>query len=264
MKKVLVTFGCSWMHGTAASYESGMTLEDYNILRNNRETIERCSFRGLLAKKYGFENINFGMPGSSNSRQFLLLKKFFNSNQYKDLVKENAEIVVLHGITSTARAYFYDNKFKEAQNIVFNNVNPEIVINAVKNYVSNYYDHEHEVQLLTEEIQFINQFYKGNGIKNLWFDTFNTHRYNFELDNFLGHADCETRDLLSQMALQTGIEDMDKKYHTSTWKIDTNRVEFLVNSGHLNPFSQHPTKLGHQLIADIISKEFENIRQHHE
>jgi hypothetical protein len=259
-KKVLVTFGCSWMYGVGTGYEEGMTLKDYNILRYSVGSVEvanTVSFRGLLAKKYNFENINFGLGGSSNQHQFLLLKKFFNSDRYKDLVKENAEIVVLHGITSTARSYFYDINANIAKDIMFNNGIAQSP--AIKSYVLNYYNHEHEIQLLTEEIQFINQFYKGNGIKNLWFDTFNTHKYNFELDNFLGHNDFETRDLLSQMALETGIEDMDRKYHTSTWRVDSNRVEFLVNSKHLNPFSQHPTKLGHQLIADIISKELENI-----
>lgn len=253
-RKILVTFGCSWTHGVGAHYVDGMRGPEYRIDAWNPSINDEHSFRGILSKKYNIENINFSMPASSNQRQFFRLKKFFNSDSYKDLVKENAEIVVLHGITSTARNYVYNVKEKVAQNVMFNDTNLD---SAIKSYVLNYYNHEHEIQLLTEEIQFINQFYKGNGIKNLWFDTFNTHKYSFELDNFLGHDDFETRDLLSQMALQTGIQDIDKKYHTSTWNIDSNRVEFLVNSKHLNPISQHPTKLGHQLIADIISKELE-------
>jgi len=260
MKKVLVTFGCSWMYGVGIGYESGMNLKDYNVLRygvNSVQTANSDSFRGLLSEKYGFENINYSMGGASNQHQFLLLKKFFNSDRYKDLVKENAEIIVLHGITSTARSYFYHNQADTAKDVMFNDDIGKRP--AVQSYVMHFYNHDHEIQMLTEEIQFVNQFYKLNRIKNLWFDTFNTHSYNFALDNFLEHNNFETRDLLSQMALKTGIVNMDKNYHSSTWRIDSNRVAFLVASKHLNPFSQHPTKLGHQLIADIISPELEKI-----
>jgi hypothetical protein len=254
-RKILVTFGCSWMYGVGVHYVDGMLLDEYRSDAWNRSINDEHSFRGILSKKYNIQNINFSIGGSSNQHQFLRLKKFFNSDRYKDLVKKNAEIVVLHGITSTARSYFYEVKDEVAKDIMFNDNSDS----GIKNYILNFYNHEHEIQLLTEEIQFINQFYKSNGIKNLWFDTFNTHKYNSELDNFLGHNDVETRDLLSQMALQTGIEDMDRKYHRSTWKVDSNRIVFLVKSKHLNPVSHHPTKLGHQLIADIISPELEKI-----
>ena len=255
-RKILVTFGCSWTYGVGAHYVDGMRMPEYRIDAWNPSINNELSFRGILSKKYNIENINFSMGGCGNQRQFFRLKKFFNSDMYKDLVKENAEIVVLHGITSTARNYVYNVKEKVAQDIMFNDTNLD---SAMKSYIANYKCDEHELELLSNEIQFINQFYKANGIKNLWFDTFNTHKYSFELDNFLGYHNHETRDLLSQMALQTGIQDMDKKTHDSVWKVDTNRIEFLINSKHLNPISTHPTKLGHQLIADIISKELENM-----
>lgn len=263
MRKILLTFGCSWTYGVGVWYTPGMTYDEYDNTRFNQELskslADEYSFRGLLSKKYDFENINFSEVGSSNLKQFMLLKRFFTSDKFKNLVKENAKIVVLHGITSTARAYFFDNNTQQPTDIMFNTLatNKDF---AIKNYFMNFYNHDHEVAMLTEEIQFINQWYDAVNIKHLWFDTFNSHNYTTNLDNFVnGEHEYNVRDLLSSMAILNGMKDMDKKYHQSTWRADTNRAEFLIKTGHLNPLSIHPTKMGHQLIADLIGKDLEKI-----
>jgi hypothetical protein len=67
------------------------------------------------------------------------------------------------------------------------------------------------------------------------------------------------RDLMSQLAIQQGIPALDNSYHLSAWQNDSNRVEFLVQKGILNPYSNHPTKLGHQLLAKMLSPSIEQL-----
>lgn len=72
-----------------------------------------------------------------------------------------------------------------------------------------------------------------------------------KLDNFL-MFDSEHRDLLSTMASKNGMAEFDRKYHRSTYENDSNRVDYLVKKGLLNPLSFHPTQQGHQQIYDIF------------
>ena len=108
----------------------------------------------------------------------------------------------------------------------------------------------------------MNQYYRSVGIKNLWIDTFNHHDYPVAIDNLIEMhpgTDPGSRDMLSTMAILNGLDTFDNNYHYSSWKSDTNRVQFLIDRGFLNPISTHPTKQGHALIADIIDKQLERI-----
>ena len=55
------------------------------------------------------------------------------------------------------------------------------------------------------------------------------------------------------------IDYIDNNYHTSSFSEDSNRIKFLVNNNILNPHSYHPTKLGHQTIANLIHKEINTL-----
>lgn len=90
----------------------------------------------------------------------------------------------------------------------------------------------------------------------------NLNRWNFSdyyfkdwSKSFVG-ADEVPRDLLSKLAILNGCNKIDKHYHMSNWKIDSDRIRFLVDKKVLNPITYHPTKLGHQQIADMLSKLF--------
>jgi hypothetical protein len=62
-----------------------------------------------------------------------------------------------------------------------------------------------------------------------------------------------SRDLLSQLNVINGNTQFDSSYHKSFWKIsDSNRINFLINKGILNPISHHPTKVGHEQIANLL------------
>ena len=87
--------------------------------------------------------------------------------------------------------------------------------------------------------------------KNRW--VFYRYFYDPGLDRIFKGPGAGPRDLLSQMAIQHGMSVMDNRYHLSTWQDDCNRITHLTKLGLLNPYSNHPTKLGHRCIADLLS-----------
>ena len=124
--------------------------------------------------------------------------------------------------------------------------------------VKHFYNHDNEVNRLNEDMLFFNQYYSILNVNNLWFDTFNHHNYLNNIDNMI-EPNSTSRDMLSSIALLNGFTERDTKYHFSSWKVDSDRVKFLIDKGCLNPISSHPTKKGHEIIADLIDKELEKI-----
>jgi hypothetical protein len=66
------------------------------------------------------------------------------------------------------------------------------------------------------------------------------------------------RDLMSGLAIDHGMINLDNVYHRSYWfgksnKQDSNRVDFLISKGLLNPISFHPTISAHKKIADRMT-----------
>lgn len=248
MKKgILITCGCSWTYGVGVGYTNHMTLEEHMATAWDEKTCDNLSFRGILAKKYGLDTVNFSEGGSSNQRQFRLIKEYFASS-LEQLLNEYENVIVLHGITSTARNELYINDKSSLVNFKYDISSEE---EWSKAFVTHFYDHDNEVNRLADEMRFINVFYNTAGIKNLWFDTFNHHTYGTDIANLLGAAD-NPRDLLSVMAIHNGFDGIDDEYHKSSWVVDSPRVAFLIEKGHLNPISKHPTEKGHKLIAEII------------
>jgi hypothetical protein len=65
----------------------------------------------------------------------------------------------------------------------------------------------------------------------------------------------------SVMALAHGFADVDYDHHMSSWQTDSPQFEFLISQGLLDPISSHPTKRGHEFIAEIIDQDLKNIIQ---
>lgn len=91
--------------------------------------------------------------------------------------------------------------------------------------------------------------------KNRWI--FHRYFYNIESNRIFKGQTSGPRDLLSQMAIQHGMSYMDDNYHLSDWEDDCDRITYLTKLGLLNPYSNHPTKLGHQHIAKMLSPSLE-------
>lgn len=303
MKKLLISFGCSWTAGVGVNYDSGMTFQEFKTNVKQQHILNRYSFRSLLCNDYEFHNVNFAKGGSSNQEQFRTAEDFFSSDDFRRLRDQYSDIVVLWGITSVFRneAYFVDKKQTESYFYTNKSLLSKII-------VANHFDTQHEVNLLSKKINFWNSLFDLLRIKNLWFDTFNHHDYHHncipeeikqEYNEFAGESwpswqqfECGDfsgvspevqqeildkdrwkfyqhfgagrekrlfkenhfpRDLMSQLAIQHGMPNVDDRYHLSDWEIDSDRVTFLIEQGILNPYSHHPTKQGHRCIADMLA-----------
>ena len=298
---LLITFGCSWTFGVGVGYVENMKKEDYIKIAWSAELSNKFSFRGILAEKFDLVNKNFAEGGSSNQKQFRLAKKFFTSVEFNELRKKYDNIIVLWGITSTARNEFYRISTNDYHNFFYSD-NTDSNWPFPKLLVKHSYDHNTCVDELSAEILFWNEFFKCKNIKNLWFDTFNHHNYfyinendynifkgtdwplweNYVVTNFIGvsqeivneitefcwtnssdnkiiYREINPRDLMSLLAKEYGLVDIDGQMHMSEWKDDTNRTKFLVLNKILNPISYHPTKLGHQKIAEILAPFIEKL-----
>jgi len=182
-KKLLITFGCSWTYGIGAAFEHGMSQEDYKSIAWDQDLCNCYSFRGLLSKQLGYDNINLSNGGSSNARQFRLAKSFFNSQQFKQAKQIYDRIVVLWGITSTARTEMFDLSTQRLENFFYTRRS------ALEQSIVKYsYNHDHEVFVLATEMIHWNQYFNCLGIENFWFDTFNHHDYNTPSPDLIHHA----------------------------------------------------------------------------
>ena len=318
MTKALITFGCSWTYGVGVNYDKSMrnNPDMWKVDAWDDSICNQLSFRGILSQRYNFDNINLSRGGSSNQRQFRLAKTFFNSKKFQELQDTGDEIVVLWGITSTARNETYMVGLNKVENFMYNSAvsspdksKPAAII--CEFFTKHIYSHAQEMFMLAHEMSHWNMFFKSLGIKNYWYDTFNHHDYtinsptlltfkndylklakpdwpswqefvsrkfpsdsrvvdeilnpryqfaqfvnNLSITNFVVDHPTD-RDLMSQLVMLNGSNHFDRRYHFSNWDIDGNRVKFLIDCDLLNPFSKHPTKLGHEQIANMFDHLFE-------
>lgn len=324
MKKLLITFGCSWTFGVGCGYQEGMSEEKYKEIAWEKSHADTYSFRTIISNNLGFDNINFAVGGSPNQKQLRLAKEFFFSNRFKKLQQEYDKIVVLWGITSTARNEVYSSNKKDYQHFLyrdqvsiedidegkrsfeefyesmngqdwpaythfsrngFRNMDSKIA-DEIKDYIrtvileetylkvpkvffQQIYEHENSLYELMLELMLFNSLFESQNIDCLWFDTFNHHDYEpaFEKidadtnirEKILFYTD-KQRDLLSKMLKPVNKNIIYKlKYHASTWLNDNEYVDMGVKYKLLNPFSNHPTVLGHQRIAEILTPAIEKI-----
>lgn len=265
MKIAFITFGCSWTYGVGCNYlfdNPPMTKEEFKKNAWNTELANQYSFRGILSRKYNLTNINFSAGASSNQKQFRLAKEFFMSPKYNELVNEYDKIVVLWGITSTARNELYSLHANNYFNFFYHVDTPTVDVPKwpINKMMLEYcYDHDVVVKELSLEMKFWDEFFYNRGIKNVWFDTFNHH--NYEYTKNLLFSDNDNRDILSTLAKTEGLEKSENKYHYSIWNKESinDRVEFLVEKKLLNPYSKHPSREAHEKISLIFSPEIEKL-----
>lgn len=172
MKSLLITFGCSWTYGIGLSWHPGISAEEFESSRWLPEICDRLSFRGILAGRYDLDALNFSQGASSNQTQFRLARDYFGSLLFEQHQRQYEKILVVWGITSTARNEVYHVDSKMRSSFLYSDQTA-----LAKIMVTDHYDHAHEVEQLAKDILFWNKFFASNGIDNIWFDTFNHHDY---------------------------------------------------------------------------------------
>lgn len=270
--KYLITFGCSWAWGAGVGYVDGMSINEFKPIVFDKELADKHSFRSLLAEQYGYKNINFSIWKSSNKKQFRLARQFFSSDIFKEIKGRGDEVIVLWGITSTGRNEVFSVKQSEYLNFLLNNPHArDDEEEKLSNFfLENLYNHQHEIFELAQDMAHWNEYFKLSGVQNYWFDSFNHHDYTVNspgsgpdyinktsIENFAVNHE-HSRDLMSQLAMGSGIDNFDSKYHSSAWVLDTDRAKLLVEKRLVNPFSYHPTAMGHIKIAEMMSSLFNN------
>ena len=236
MVKNLITFGCSWTYGVGVAYTESQKLSKFRKYAWYPKICDRYSFRGQLSKKFNLENINFSYGGSSNQDQFFKAIEYFPKC-------ELSNILVLWGITSLYRYPFYDVRKGETRSFFLTDKEP-----ISKIILKNHFDESYELDRLEKHILFFNDYFQKKNIKNYWFNTFNTHKFDSKINNMLFNGN----DLLS--VITNDFTDNDQ-YHMSHWHDLDKKIKKAVKLKYVNPFSQHPTIIGHKIIAETIQKE---------
>lgn len=172
-----------------------MSKNNFEEAAWNKEICDQFSWRGLLCQKYDMVNQNFSAGGSSNQRQFRWAMEFFGSEFYATVKRLFDKIIVLWGITSTARNELWCAEQNAFHNFFLTNGDDHFANFMIKHS----YDHDAEVHVLRNLMLFWNRFFQAEKIKNFWFDTFNTHNYDYDFlsrgqRSYIGHP----RDVLSQ------------------------------------------------------------------
>lgn len=175
-RALLVTLGCSWVFGVGAAYQPGQSESEYRTHLYDRTKADLHSWRGKICALMGWHNLNLSEGGSSNQRQFRQARRMFGSCQWKYLRSRFRRVIVLWGITSTARNEVYSVELGKPYNFFYGR-GQEPAETFSEFWIKHHYDHDYEVYQLCCEMRFWNEFFQSQDIENYWFDTINSHAY---------------------------------------------------------------------------------------
>tara|TARA_B100002019_G_scaffold221706_1_gene194573 strand:- start:4871 stop:5704 length:834 start_codon:yes stop_codon:yes gene_type:complete len=247
----LLTLGCSWVKGVGSQYDSDNPSDKKSYQKYCQgDDTWKYAFRTILAQKYGLQNVNIACAGASNSNQSRSLKKYLHKNTLDDTI-------VMWGVTSIYRMELFFNHidrywcFQPTQENYKNVYGPNWC--GPKEFFRQHFKERDAKRTLADDVYVWQQYFDALGVPQIWFDTLNVNHYIgglYKEFNKLPY-DCN-QDLLSQLAYKTGWNPKDDKYHFSDWEADCDRIEHLKREKVVNPHSFHPTRQGHQQIAEIL------------
>lgn len=296
--KLFVFFGCSWTYGkfitfpnTDASLAEESELADQLAFRSlitkhfnadQKNFSEGGSSNGKqfrLASEYFYgtnrsitNRINLIAPiynklrlpnwptieeiKKTSSLPDYIIDEFTNIHQQSQLEflrKDSRKKFVIWFITSTARYEFFNATKRMFENFMLASHESDLskVISA------DYYDHTHELEVLANSMKLWNSYFKLNNIQNVWIDTFNHHDYPIDIENRVTF-NSKYSDIMSNLAIQSGLEFDAADSHQSIWVADDIRSTYLVDLGLLNKKTIHPTIEGHREIANLLIPKLEN------
>ena len=143
---------------------------------------EKDCFRQLLSKSLGLENYNLSIKGSSNQTQFrLALNTFFS----KDKIYPVTSDIVLWGITSVYRTELWHNDMSGFKSIFL----PDNA-GISKILATQHHNEKEEIKILGQQMRLWNSYFKSINVKNYWFNVFNDHSWDIEIDNLFFQNSC--------------------------------------------------------------------------
>jgi hypothetical protein len=157
--------------GVGAGYKDGMTESQYKKIAWS-PNFAHVTFSALIASKFGMVNKNLAAGGCSNQMQFRIARNFFVSNEFAKLQAEFSNIIVMWGITTTARIEVYN-----LQTSLYDTAYLHDKDGIAKIYTKFHYDRDVAIDELATEMLHWNEYFQAKNIKNMWFDTFDHHEY---------------------------------------------------------------------------------------
>ena len=248
----LLTLGCSWMAGIGAEYDpdNPMSKEEYKQKCFDDNQWE-YSFRTILSRKYGFQNVNLSAGGSSNGKQFRKLYRYLHNDTLDDTI-------VMVGVTSIYRMELWFSHSKMYSCFQPGQITRERIHGknwcGPKQFFKQHFNESREKDSLAEQVWHWQHYFDLLGVPSIWFDMLNANEYpNAGLYKPLDKLpyDCN-QDMHSQLAYKNGWDPHDDKYHHSNWLADCDRIEHLKKTNIVNPYSFHPNRKGHQQMADML------------
>ena len=243
----LITFGDDWTLGTGAWYKPAMP----RIVYDNTEINYDDSWRIIVRDYFGCQNrsINFAAPNSSNQKQFALAKSYFNSKRFATQLSINShshgDTIVLWGLTTLRRDYKWCSDSKSYEDITLTEEYDDQRNKDRIGYGLNKWCYNNIIATRELEAEIIhwNMFFKALGIKNYWFDSYNSRNYTIAPSNFFDLR-LGNRDLLSRLCIHHATNNRDSD---GRWVQDP--IRYALDNKLINPYTFLPKKEGHRLIA---------------
>ena len=153
---------------------------------------------------------------------------------------------MLWGITSVYRTELWNTKNQDFECIQLQGSGGSIS----KILTMNHHDEKQELKILGHQMQLWNAYFKSINVRNFWFNVFNDHTWDHNVDNFL----LDGSSLLSYL-----IDDYspNNKYHKSVWTDNDKKIQKAKQMNLVNPFTGHTTKLGHKMLAELLEGKIE-------
>ena len=113
---------------------------------------------------------------------------------------------------------------------------------------THYHSEREDLKILGHQMQLWNSYFRSMGIKNYWFNVFNDHHWDIDVDNLL----FRDSSLLSMLVDNHEENDF---YHKSTWADEDKKIKMAKEMKLVNPISLHPTREGHKMITELLTEQ---------
>lgn len=246
---LFLTFGCSWSRAWG-TYPEELLPADPNY-QENVEFLSNYSYMAHVANAVNIKTrVNFAIPGSNNDTQSRLIIEFVERNRSKF-----RRIFILWGITSIYRWELFCNRIDAPWSYMWG---PNLIgadAAETKHFLKNHWDKNYQLLLLSNRILTLSTYLKANSVEHLFFPVFQSYnRHNMLLNTLnseiLFDADSHNNDMLSLMLENENLDAIDDFLSDSNNQ-DT-RIQQLIDAGYLSKKHAHPTKKGHEFIAQKL------------
>lgn len=250
---VFVQFGCSWSRAWGSDPKELLPFDKNYV--ENLEFLSNHSYMALLANHLNIPNrINFSLCGSNNDTQSRLIFEFVEQNRHKF-----NRVFVSWGLTSIYRWELYCNRIDAPWDYMHGS-NPEHEsAKEMKYFFKHHWDKGWQLKLLSNKILALSSYLSMNGVEHLFFPVFQSYnRHNMLLktlpEKVLFGIDLENNDMMSLMFQHEGA-DSPADFLSDPIYPDQ-RVDLLIQQNYLSKKHGHPTKKGHEFIAQELIKHY--------